>query len=132
MDKSTVLKAYNKLFFEFLDDIITIYPTKEIKYAKETFEVLKKANPTIIIKYWHKDVYVKYQEQIDNRDITFFIEKNYESDLRMNEQNSQKILEMVEIVRSTIRDMDETNLNHCADYMLNLSKLSKLYNDLTK
>jgi hypothetical protein len=132
MDKSSILKAYNTLFFEFLDDIITIYPTKEIKYARETFELLKKANPTIIIKYWYKDVYLKYSEQIENRDVTFFIEKDYANDLRTNEQNLQKVLEMIEITRKTIYNMDQTNKDHCADYILNLSKLSKVYNDLTK
>ena len=132
MDKSSILKAYNTLFFEFLDDIITIYPTKEIKYARDTFELLKKANPTIIIKYWHKDVYLKYSEQIENRDVTFFIEKDYTQDLRADEQNLQKVLEMIEITRKTISNMDQTNKDHCADYILNLSKLSKIYHDLTK
>ena len=132
MDKSSILKAYNNLFFEFLDDMISIYPTKEIKYARDTFEILKKANPTILVKYWYKDVYAKYSEQIENRDVTFFIEKDYKQDIRTNEQTSQKVLEMVEIVRSTIRDMDQANKDHCADYVLNLSKLSKIYHDLTK
>jgi hypothetical protein len=132
MDKSSILKAFNTLFFEFLDDMITIYPTKEIKYARDTFEILKKANPTIIIKYWYKDVYAKYSEQIENRDITFFIEKDYSKDIRSSEQSSQKVLEMIEVVRTTIRDMDSTNKEHCADYVVNLSKLSKIYSDLTK
>ena len=36
MDKSTLLKGFNNLFFEFLDDVLTVYPdNKEIKYAKK-------------------------------------------------------------------------------------------------
>ena len=35
MDKSTISKAFNKLFFEFLDDILLVFPeSKEITHAK--------------------------------------------------------------------------------------------------
>jgi hypothetical protein len=136
MDKSSILKAFNKLFFEFLDDIISIYPTKEIKHAKDTFEMIKRANPTIIIKCWQKDVYEKYQEQINNRDISFFIEKDYKQDIVHNPNaqahNPERILEMIDVVRVTIRDMEQANRNHCADYMMNLSKLGNIYTNLTK
>ena len=132
MDKSSILKAFNNLFFEFLDDMITIYPTKEIKYARDTFDMIKRANPTMIIKYWIKDVYAKYAEQIENRDITFFLEKDYKQDIRTNEQQLGKVLEMIEIVRTTIRDMEPANREHCADYIVNLSKLGKIYADLVK
>ena len=132
MDKSSILKAYNKLFFDFLDDMITVYPTKEIKYAKDKFEFIKKANPTIIIKYWKKDVYDKYKDQIEKKDITFFLEKDYRGDLRTDESTAKKVLELVETIRNTIRDMDDKNRDHCAEYIINLSKLSEIYHDLTK
>ena len=132
MDKSSILKAYNKLFFDFMDDMITVYPTKEIKYAKEQFEFIKKANPTIIIKCWKKDIYDKYHDQIEQKDITFFIEKDYRADLIIDEQTTRKVLDIIETIRSTIRDMDEKNREHCAEYIINLSKLSLIYDNLTK
>lgn len=132
MDKSSILKAYNKLFFDFLDDMINIYPTKEIKYAKDKFDLIKRANPTIIIKYWKNQVYDCYKEQIESKNVDFFLAKDYKRDLVGDEQTNNKVLEIIEIIRETIRDMDEVNKQHCAEYIINLSKLSQIYNDLTK
>jgi len=30
------------------------------------------------------------------------------------------------------KDMDDKNREHCAEYIINLSKLSQIYHDLTK
>ena len=50
-DKSTLLKTFNTQFFSFLDDIKTIYPeNKEIAKGKKSFEMIKMASPSIIIK----------------------------------------------------------------------------------
>lgn len=132
MDKSSILKAYNKLFFEFFDDMIHIYPeNKDIKFSKDKFEFIKRANPTIIIKYWKANVYDIYQKQIEAGDVNFFLEKDYQKDLQCDEQTTRKILEIVESIRSTIKDMDETNRKHCSDYIINLSKLSIMYHNLS-
>jgi len=131
--KSTLLKSFNTLFFDFLGDIMTAYPeNKEIKYANDKFELLRRGNPTIIIKFWKTYVYDPYREQLEAGDITFFIEKDYRSDFEQSNGGAlidsySKILDMIESVRSTIRDMDEANRAHSANYVLNLSKLSEAY-----
>jgi hypothetical protein len=133
MDKSSILKAYNTLFFEFFDDIMNIYPdNKEIKFSRDKFDLIKRANPTIIIKYWKANVYDTYKKQIEAGDVTFFLEKDYRSDLQSDEQTNRKVLEIIESIRATIRDMDDINRSHCSNYILNLSKLSLIYYDLTK
>ena len=41
-DKASVSKAFNKHFFEFLEDILVVFPDNtEIKYAKKSFEYTK-------------------------------------------------------------------------------------------
>lgn len=126
-NKSTICKSFNTLFFDFLNDIIAIYPeNKEIKYAKDKFNLIRIGNPVIIIKFWKKYIYDKYYTQIEAGDIRYFVEKDYGEVLHGGEGND-KILSMIENVRSTIRDMDETNRAHSAQYLLNLSKLSEAY-----
>ena len=49
--------------------------------AKNTFQVIKKTNPTLIIKLWDKFIYNKYKLFIDEGDIRFFFEKDYTNDL---------------------------------------------------
>ena len=81
-DKTTILKAFNNHFFDFLEDIIRVFPdNQDIALAKTSFETIKKANPTIILKAWKTYVYTPYKEVIDNGDITFFLEKDYSNDL---------------------------------------------------
>src|SRR6056300_821749 len=123
-DKSTVLRAFNKHFFEFIDDIVTILPDEpEIVKAKVSFENIKKMNPTLICKTWFKVVYSPYKEVIDQGDITFFFEKDYASDLS-NVPNAAEIMSIIDKIRMPIKSMDEVNRGHCTKYIQNLSKLS--------
>ena len=124
-DKSTVLRAFNKHFFEFIDDIITILPDEpEIVKAKVSF---KKMNPTLICKTWFKVVYSPYKEVIDQGDISFFFEKDYASDLS-NVPNAAEIMSIIDKIRMPIKSMDEVNRGHCTKYIQNLSKLSTVHN----
>ena len=127
-DKSTVLRAFNKHFFEFIDDIITILPDEpEIVKAKVSFENIKKMNPTLICKTWFKVVYSPYKEVIDQGDISFFFEKDYASDLS-NVPNAAEIMSIIDKIRMPIKSMDEVNRRHCTKYIQNLSKLSSVHN----
>ena len=133
MNKSTFSKSFNTLFFDFLDDIINIYPeNNNIKIAKEKFDFIRKANTTLLIKFWKVYVYDCYYTQINQGDINFFLEKDYSADINKDMAvdkgfSNDKILSMIEDVRETIRDMDDANRAHSAKYILNLSKLSELY-----
>lgn len=131
-----IMKAFNTLFFEFFDDIISIYPeNKTIRVAKEKFEIIKKLNSTLLVKYWKLNVYDIYKKQIDEGDIHFFIEKDYSKDILASESDkgsNDKILSMIEDVRTTIRDMDEKNREHSAKYIHNLSQLSEAYYTASK
>ena len=81
-DKSTVCKAFNKHFFDFIEDLLVIFPnSKEITFAKSSFATVNKFNVSLLIKQWYNNVYLPYGEQIDNNDIDFFLQKDYSSDI---------------------------------------------------
>jgi hypothetical protein len=129
MNKSTLLKGFNNLFFEFLDDILTVFPeNKEIKYAKNSFDMMRKANPIILIRAWYRRVYTPYKDQIDAGDITFFFEKDYNTDLN-KVQGSEEIMKMIDKIRKPLQDMGDANKEHSAIYIQKLSKISFLYKD---
>ncbi len=45
-DKSTLSRAFNTLFFDFIKDIINIYPdNKDIAKAQTSFDTIKKNEP---------------------------------------------------------------------------------------
>uniref|UniRef100_A0A6C0EDF5 Uncharacterized protein n=1 Tax=viral metagenome TaxID=1070528 RepID=A0A6C0EDF5_9ZZZZ len=126
-DKTTILKAFNSHFFDFLADIIRVFPdNQDLAVAKTSFETIKKANPTIILKAWKAYVYSPYKEVIDGGDITYFLEKDYSSDLSIL-ANSGEIMKIIDKLRQPIKEMDAVNKEHSIKYIQNLSKLSMLY-----
>lgn len=127
-DKSTLLRAFNTHLVEFLDDIISIIPGNVgLVTTKNSFEMYKKANPTLLIKIWYSYVYLPYAEIIDKGDLDFFINKDYSEDLSYL-QNSKSILNAIDTLRGQIKEMTETNRNHSLEYIRNLCKLSNMYN----
>jgi len=128
--KPDINKAFNKLFFDFLDDIVSIYPdNKDISAARTSFASFKQMNPTIIVKSWFKFVYSPYREVINAGDISFFFNKDYSADLQ-NTPGSKEIMRVIDEIRGPIQSMDETNKKHSSDYILKLSKLSELYGNM--
>lgn len=126
-DKSNLLTTFIDQFQELLDDLERIMPSSyELKYGKKSFMLLKSINPKLIITVWKYQVYDLYKEQIDNSDFNFFIVKDYSSDI-YNVKNQDKIIEMVNTMRSTVSTMSDDNKTKTMKYIFNLSTLSNYY-----
>jgi len=127
--KTTLLRAFNNHFFDFLNDIIDIFPdNKDIRDSKETFETIKRMNPSAIIKVWQSCVYIPYQRQIDEGNLDFFVDKDYSTDIS-SLQNSKEITQFIDSIRQPIKLMSESNKAHSVKYIQNLSKLSTGYSE---
>jgi hypothetical protein len=127
MDKSTILKAFNTHFFEFVDDVIGIFPDQtELVTTRKTFDMIRKANPTAILKVWHSQVFLPYRDPIEQGNLEFFFTKNYADDLG-NMANSQEIMRVIDTLRAPIQMMSDTNRAHTLKYIQNLSTLSTLW-----
>jgi hypothetical protein len=126
-DKSTLLRAFNNHFFDFIDDIIRIFPeNNELPKSKISFSTIKQANPTAIVKAWYKFIYLKYNNIIQEGDISFFYEKDYSTDIG-HLKNADKIMNTIDSLREPIKDMSDTNKGHAMKYIQNLTKLSFMY-----
>jgi len=131
MDKSAILKAFNTHFFEFLDDIILIYPeNKDITDGKTTFELFKKANPTTLVKVWIQFINPKYQPTIDTGNIDFFLEKDYMEDLN-HMSNAKDVMEIIDRLRIPMRQMSPESKQNSLKYLQNLCKLAAMYSALS-
>ena len=128
-DKSTYMRSFNSHFIDFLKDVITIFPENiDIKNGLTSMELVKRLNPSIVIKIWHSKVYVPYQSVIDEGNLTFFFEKNYFEDLdKVN--NAVDIMKIIDKLREPVKLMNEVNKQHTMKYIQNLSKLSKMYHN---
>jgi hypothetical protein len=117
---------FNDHFNEFVNDIQSVFPDDtDILTAKNALLAIRKANPKLIVRIWIKYVYTPYKEQIEAGNITFFLTKDYANDLAKND-NSDKIMESIDRLRSPIKNMSPENQAKTMKYIQNLSKLAIL------
>jgi hypothetical protein len=76
----------------------------------------------MIIKIWKTHIVDKYVKQIQEGDISFFINKDYSQDL-----SSTKIMEAIDRLRAPIKEMSLENQQKTMKYIQNLTQLSILY-----
>lgn len=125
--KSLYLTSFNNHFFEFLDDIISIFPDDaDLLSAKNAALLFRKANPRIIIQIWNNYVVGKYQDIIDQGNLDFFINKDYSNDLS-NYDNCEKIVDVINRLREPVKKMESEDQKKAMKYIQNLTKLSTLY-----
>ncbi len=127
-DKSSSLKAFNNLFFLFVDKLISLFPEQdELTQAKQAFLAIKAMNVSLIVKIWYQYVYLPYSEYIISGDLSFFLEKDYQEDLNAL-PNANEIMKFINTFRHHIRDMDPINKQASIEFLKNLTILSECYN----
>ena len=128
-DKSLLMNAFNTQLFDFFDDIeCIITEDTSVKKAKNALLLIKKLNPSLIIKIWYVYLYSKYKTEIENNNIDFFIDKDYKNDLEyMNK--SDDIIKNIDKIREPIKNMSKENQEKSFKYIKNLCILSKLYSE---
>lgn len=123
---NNLLLAFNDHFMEFVNDIQNVFPEDhDLLIAKNSFIAIRKANPKLIVKMWKIYIINRYQTQIDNGDIGFFLEKDYSNDLSTSE-HSDKIMEAINRLRAPIKNMSKESQLKTIKYIQNLSKLANL------
>lgn len=124
-----IVSLFNDQFVEFVTDIHNVFPEDhDILVAKNSLIAIRKANPKMIVKIWNMYIVSKYKEEIEKGDISFFINKDYSSDLA-NSDNSNKIMESINRLRQPIKEMSAENQQQTMRYIQNLTKLATLYGD---
>jgi len=127
MSNQNILTAFNDHFVEFISDVQSVFPENaDVLTAKNSLMMIRKANPKMIIKIWKSNIVDKYRSQIENGDISFFIEKDYSNDLSKAEY-SDKIMEGINRLRKPIEDMLPENRDKTMKYIQNLTKLCILH-----
>jgi hypothetical protein len=126
MSSANVLNAFNNHFFEFISDIQSTFPDDaDLQTAKNYMTMMRKANPKMIAKIWQKNIASKYHEQIAKGDLTFFLEKDYTSDVQNNE-NSSQIINCINRFKTPIKEMTKENQAKSMKYIQNLTELSQM------
>ncbi len=125
---ANILTAFNEHFLDFLNDIQSVFPQDpDILTAKNALTMIRKANPKMIVKIWKTFIADKYRTQIEANDISFFLTKDYSSDVS-HAENSDKIMESINRLREPIKNMGPENQAKVMKYIQNLTKLSDMCN----
>jgi hypothetical protein len=128
MDNPKIIyaKAFNNHLLEFFDDLILIFPNeKDISIGKKSCQTIINMNITSILKIWYRYSY-QYHEQIENGDISFFMEKDYSSDIE-NAYTKSEAEDVIKRLRDPIRLLDNANKEKAMKYIQNLTKISKVF-----
>lgn len=123
---TSFIQAFNNHFFEFLDDILVVFPDDtDLLSAKNAMKLIRKSNPKLIPTIWEQRIASKYRAQIEQGDLSYFIDKNYDDELK-GEKNGARIMEAVNRLREPIRQMSPENQTKVLQYIQNLTRLSQV------
>ena len=128
MDLSTILKAFNSQFEEFLEDIEVLFPeNKDIRTTKTGLMMMRKANPKKMVSVWYRYICIKYEDEIEKENLEYFLTKDYSADLKMEDGAASKVMDAIDNLRAPLRELDPENTKKCIQYLKNLNQLSKIY-----
>jgi len=111
----TPIGIFNKEYFEFLNFIKDHIEDTSFKTFYRKNQLMKETNPKIFIRTWYNRIGCKYHTQVMQRDISFFLNKNYEDDVSDSGESNMllkyinKFKESYETLGECIKD---TFLNH--------------------
>ena len=128
MDSRSILTAFNNHFLEFVEDVKRVFPNDmDIATIQTAFNKMRKANPKLILMTFREHVYDPYHKEIEQGNLSYFIDKDYDNDLKSVGHGSV-ILEKINYLKKPISEMDKEDQSKVVKYMQNLCKLCKLYN----
>ena len=128
--ESEAQKSLKEVFctqlLEFIDDILRVFPNNlDLKTGKTFIVGLTKVSKRKLIGIWKTSVVDVYEEAIMNGDKEYFINKDYSEDL--GEGGTDRMMNVIEDVRTLIRNTSEENKDKAIKYLQNLTKICKLY-----
>jgi hypothetical protein len=128
MDKDQLLTIFNKQFKEFVEDISHVFPeNQDLLTLKLAISQILNITPKMIYKGYKKYLIDLYRDKIEAGDITFFIDKDYKSDVNKLNSKNNVILDKIDSLREPVRNMGSTEQAKVVKYMQNLMKLSDMY-----
>lgn len=122
-----VLSAFNNHLTELFEALIEMFPNDQtLKLANTAILTLRKANPKIILPIWKTYILEKYEENIMIGNINYFLEKDWTKDF-VEESSVKLVLEKITVIKQTIKNLSNDDLEKTILYLQNLTKLCKLY-----
>ena len=131
MDKDQILTAFNDHFKEFIADIKRVFPQNmDIVALNKGLPSILMITPKLIIKSFKTNFVDVYRSEIEEGDINFFIDLDYQNDLTnlgVDANKSSAILDKINCLKGPIKEMNANEQESVMKYMKNLMGLIDLY-----
>lgn len=122
--RKVILRTFNGIFEDVVNYIMRSHPDNpHLLAAYSSFQSLSRTNDTILIKYWHKWIYLPYKDNLENGGVDFFLGKNYDEDVT-GTKNAGIILHTIEQLRTTLQNMTLSEKEYIKEKLIHLNKLS--------
>ena len=120
------ISIFNKEYFEFLNFIKGHIEDTSFKTFYRKNQIIKETNPKMFIRTWFNRIGSKYHEQVMQRDISFFLNKNYEDDV-LDSGESNMLLKYINKFKESYEVLDETVKETFLNFIIDLTDKSFLY-----
>lgn len=127
--QTIIMRAFNQHLNDFMEDIKRLFPENvKLRTLYNSLNSFIKINPKKAIEMWYSNITAKYSEQIMNEDIDFFVNKNYDDDVKKVEGSGIKLdIDLVKELREPIMSIDAENKRTAIKYIKEMTQLSSLY-----
>lgn len=122
----TPIGVFNKEYFEFLNFIKGHIEDASFKTFYRKNQIMKETNPKLFIRTWYHRIGSKYHTQVMQRDISFFLNKNYEDDV-YDSGDSNMLLKYINKFKDSYDTLDETVKETFLNFIIGLTDKSFVY-----
>ena len=122
----TPIGDFNKEYFEFLNFIKDYIEDTSFKIFYRKNQIMKETNPKLFIRTWYSRIGSKYHTQVMERDISFFLNKNYENDVS-DSGESNMLLKYINKFKDSYDSLDEIVKEKFLNYIISLTDKSFVY-----
>ena len=123
----TPIGIFNKEYFEFLNFIKIHIEDTSFKTFYRKNQIIKETNPKLFIRTWYDRIGSKYHSQVMNRDISFFLNKDYNDDVMYAGSDSNQLLTYINKFKESYDSFDTTVKETFLNFIISLTDKSFVY-----
>ena len=130
MDRNQVLRAFNDHFYEFVEDVLRVFPgDRGLQATAAALGAARRANPRLVLRVFLERIGGPYRPEIEAGNPDFFVEKNWSGDVVDAPGFAAKsvILGKIDAMRDSVRNMHGEDQRKAIMYIQNLLRLGDLY-----
>ena len=122
-----MLNAFNDLNMEVVDFCIRLMPDNvELATMKNALKGVIATTPELNILTFKECTVKRYRSFIENRDVSFFVERKYDDNFK-DIGISKLVFEKMDCLRMPVGKMSKENQGIILDNMMRMVKLSDMY-----